>query len=73
MNDECLPREHPRTTPVEKARRAIGSALIDLRSKHKLTATEYLGILAEEMQSTLRGCLRAERHPEDSSLPADVE
>jgi hypothetical protein len=66
-------KQHDRTLKVQKARIEIDSVLFDLRRKHGLTSTEYFGILVESMATDLKFMLRIERHPEDSSQPADCE
>jgi hypothetical protein len=71
--EDNLPRQHPRTQIVGTAQSEINGHLHAVRSAHKLTTTEYLQILTEEVQVTLKYCLRAERHPDDTSQPADVE
>jgi hypothetical protein len=66
-------RTHPRAEACQRAHIELGSLLADWRKKHSLTTTEFFKLLVEEMQTTLKFCLRSERHPHDSSLPADVE
>jgi hypothetical protein len=65
-------REHPRSLACRRASVEFGNFWIDFVERHGLTPTEMLQILTDRAAQTLKYCLRAERHPDDPSRPADV-
>lgn len=62
---------HERTITVDSAKRELSEAIMSISKKHELTPTELLQMLVSEMQTELKYCLRAERHPNDSNKGAD--
>lgn len=66
-------RDHPRVKHVNAASLELGDAVMEIRKKHKLTAIEAVMLLNDRVATILKYALRAERHPEDSGRPADIE
>ena len=64
---------HPRMMVVQKAKAEIGLKLFDMQKQLGLTDIEFLQVLTDEMQSTLKYMLRSERHPDAPDTPADQE
>ena len=66
-------RTHPRRVVVAEAEGEIREFILKAARRHDLTDIELLTILSGQMASTLKYALRAERHPDDPSKPADAE
>ena len=65
MNDlGPLPKESDYSLKQRKASIEIRDALFDLRKRLGLTSTQYLSILAEEIDLTLRHSMRQEQRQE---------
>ena len=71
-SEHNLPKLHSRERKTDLAHCEVSTALIAIRQKYDLTATEELQILTMEMQTILKYCLREERHG-DASKPAGLE
>lgn len=56
-----LPRRHPRSVPVARARTAIGQAIDDAQAAHGLTYSELWLILSEISAGMAAVCVRSER------------
>jgi hypothetical protein len=66
-------KSHARTDIVRRAENELSGRMLDLVKAHRLTFAERFSILASLASDTAKYALRAERHPEDPSRPADVE
>jgi hypothetical protein len=71
--DEATAREHPRTQQVAAAQADVQWRLCKLQREHGLTDVEMLQAVAGWQSGCLKSMLRAERHPDDPSAPADWE
>ncbi len=56
---------HERTMIVEKAQWEYEGFVLDFRKKHKLTASEWLQIIALSLARDAKYMIRAERHGEN--------
>ncbi len=63
---------HPRVMLAREAENAIRAAFFDAAFKHDLTTVELLQVVNAIEAAILKRALRAERHPDDPSSPADV-
>jgi hypothetical protein len=55
------PPVHPRRAVVEEARSELDLFLSDWGARHDLTPSEYLYLLAGQLESYAAGCVRGER------------
>jgi hypothetical protein len=67
---------HPRVMIVNKARAALGLALLDVLEKHGLSDGEALmivnGVCSEYVGGVARHAIRAERHPGQPDKPGGL-
>jgi len=66
-------RVHPRVEIVDAAHVDFLRLVIDFKKKHDLTPTEWLGMLMDQMQVSLKYALRAEGHPDEPDKPSGWE
>lgn len=58
-----MPRLHPRTNLVQRAKVAVQTAVLEMPLYRELTTCEQLIVLNEMIATTLKYALRSERHP----------
>jgi len=66
-------KRHPRAIAAQKAESEISESISAIAEKHELSDIELLQIMNGLLATTLKYMLRAERHPDNPDLPADVE
>ncbi len=62
---------HERYFKVKEAKGEIEKSFLYIAEKFQLTPVEELQILNEIMNTSLKWCLRQERHPNNPNLKAD--